>query len=367
MMNELIRTQHIHQRKRFSPLPLQTVRPRLSPITNHVGSFVRLSEAVVFPAPRSKRERKFILLLFPVAILLAGIGAVLSTPWPAGPDQFKLPVDGASDNYVKAYIQQGLTKTALDNDVDSIPLALTEQFAWQTYRVRNGDTLIGIAKSFNLSIDAIIALNGITNARSLRSGSTLKIPNMDGVPYTVKKGDTLLKIANSWGIPLDAILDANDLSSEVINPGMKLFLPGARLSSIEVKRVIGNLLVYPIIGRLTSPFGWRNDPFTGVRRFHAAIDIAQNIGTRVGAAMDGRVSATGYNSVYGNYLILSHDGGYQTMYAHLNSIAVKKGARVVQKGTLGTVGNTGYSTGPHLHFAIFKNGRAVNPLELLGK
>ena len=148
---------------------------------------------------------------------------------------------------------------------------------------------------------------------------------------------------------------------------MKLFLPGARLSSIEVKRVIGNLLVYPIIGRLTSPFGWRNDPFTGVRRFHAAIDIAQNIGTRVGAAMDGRVSATGYNSVYGNYLILSHDGGYQTMYAHLNSIAVKKGARVVQKGTLGTVGNTGYSTGPHLHFAIFKNGRAVNPLELLGK
>jgi murein DD-endopeptidase MepM/ murein hydrolase activator NlpD len=73
----------------------------------------------------------------------------------------------------------------------------------------------------------------------------------------------------------------------------------------------------------------------------------------------------GYNGTYGNYIILSHSGGYQTMYAHLNSVSVRKDAAVNQGSKIGEVGNTGYSTGPHLHFAVFKNGKAVNPLDYL--
>lgn len=367
MMNEIIRKQHIHQRKRFTPLPLAVSRFRIEPVNSGIRSrsvSIKPVETLVVPQSRSI---PLVLAVTAMCLILSMAAAYLTTPSAAGREAFSLPADLSLSSYLKSYIAQAEAETTENSSRDTIPLALTEQFAWQTYRVRSGDTLLGIAKSFNLSIDAIVALNNITSARSLRSGMILKIPNMDGIPYTVKKGDSLSKISKTWGIPLEAILDANDLSSDVISPGTKLFLPGARLSALEIKRVLGNLFVFPVSGSISSPYGWRNDPFTGVRRFHAAIDIAQNPGVPVGAAMEGRVSATGFNPVYGNYVIINHDGGYQTMYAHLDTIRVKKGDRIQQKQAIGTVGNTGYSTGPHLHFALFKNGRAMNPLEVLGK
>lgn len=367
MMNELIRKQHIQHRRRFAPLPLKTPRFRLTPAVQNLNTFSGWTKPALHPVPVSPLNFKKLLLILVISLTVALLGGLVFSPWPAGPERFMLSELSPVSAQLTAYIGQSLTETTQTDGNDPIPLALTEQFAWQTYRVRTGDTLLGIAKTFNLSIDAIVALNGIQSARSLKSGTILKIPNMDGIPYTVKRGDSLSKISKTWGVPIEAILDANDLTSEVISPGTQLFLPGARLSSLELKRIMGNLFVYPLNGRLTSLFGWRNDPFTGVRRFHAAIDIAQDIGFPVGASMDGRVSATGYNSVYGNYIILSHDGGYQTMYAHLSRILVQKGDRVAQKQRIGEVGSTGYSTGPHLHFAIFKNGRAMNPLELLGK
>jgi len=249
---------------------------------------------------------------------------------------------------------------------DTIPLDLTESFAWQTYKVKKGDTVSKLAVAYSVSMDAIIASNGITNARALREGEVLRIPNMDGIPYTVKGGDTLSAISKSMGVPLEAILDANDIRDDKINAGMSLFIPGARMKKDDLKMALGELFMYPLKGsRLSSPFGWRNDPFTGVRSYHAAVDLAAPMGTAVKAAMDGKVAALGYNATYGNYIILSHSGGFQTMYAHLNSTSVKKGDQVSQGFQIGAVGTTGYSTGPHLHFALFKNGRAVNPLDFL--
>jgi murein DD-endopeptidase MepM/ murein hydrolase activator NlpD len=95
------------------------------------------------------------------------------------------------------------------------------------------------------------------------------------------------------------------------------------------------------------------------------VDLAAPLGAPVKAALDGRISSVGFNSVYGKYIIISHSGGYQTMYAHLSVVSVRQGAYAYQNTKIGEVGSTGYSTGPHLHFAIYKNGRAVNPLELL--
>jgi murein DD-endopeptidase MepM/ murein hydrolase activator NlpD len=249
---------------------------------------------------------------------------------------------------------------------ETIPLDMTETFAWQNYKVKKGDSVSKIAAAFSVSMDAIIASNGITNARALREGETLRIPNMDGIPYVVKNGDSLSKISKSMGVPLEAILDANDIQSDIINTGMTLFIPGARMNKDDLALALGDLFIYPLKGaRLSSPFGWRNDPISGERRHHAAIDLSAPQGTVVWAAMDGKVSALGYNATYGNFIILSHSGGYQTMYAHLHSISVKKGATVSQGTQIGTVGNTGYSTGPHLHFAVYKNSTAVNPLDYL--
>jgi murein DD-endopeptidase MepM/ murein hydrolase activator NlpD len=250
---------------------------------------------------------------------------------------------------------------------ETIPLDLTETFSWSTYQVKKGDSVSKIAAAHSISMDAIIASNGIANARRLREGDRLRIPNMDGIPYTVKKGDSLSKISSALGVPLEAILDANDIQSSTITQGTVLFIPGARMRSEDLKLALGELFIYPIRGRLTSPYGWRNDPISGVRRFHAALDLAAPIGVPVKAAMDGRISAVGMNATYGKFIILSHSGGYQTMYAHLNAVSVRQGDYADQGSKIGEVGNTGYSTGPHLHFAVYKNGRAVNPLDFLNQ
>ncbi|MCL2374120.1 MAG: M23 family metallopeptidase [Treponema sp.] len=249
----------------------------------------------------------------------------------------------------------------------AIPLDLMETFAWQSYRVRRGDSVSTIAAAFSVSMDAIIASNGITNARALREGETLRIPNMDGIPHTVRSGDSLSGISSSFGVPLEAILDANDIQSDVIYAGMTLFIPGARMNRDELRLALGDrLFVHPVRGaRLSSPFGWRNDPFTGVRRHHAAVDLAAPLGTPIIAAKDGRVSALGYDRVFGHFVILTHAGGFQTLYAHLHNVSVRRGDQVRQGARIGSVGNTGLSTGPHLHFAIYRNNRAVNPLDFL--
>ena len=248
---------------------------------------------------------------------------------------------------------------------EDIPLDLVEVFEWKAHTVKRGESVYQISRNYDLSMDAIITSNNISNARRLAEGTVLRIPNMDGIPYAVKKGDSLSKIAVSMNVPLEVILDVNDIRTDAISPGQMLFIPGARMAPDELKLAMGELFMYPIKGRLTDSYGWRIDPIANVRRFHAALDLAAPSGLPVKAAMDAKVSATGTNNTYGKFIILSHAGGYQSLYAHLSSIAVNQGDNVVQGRKIGEVGSTGYSTGPHLHFAIFKNGRPINPLDLL--
>ena len=120
-------------------------------------------------------------------------------------------------------------------------------------------------------------------------------------------------------------------------------------------------MIWPARGRISSPFGYRANPFTGVRTFHAGMDIVVNTGTSVKTIMDGSVSDTGYNGVFGNYIIVTHGEGYQTLYGHLSAIGVRKGQNVSQGSVIGRSGNSGYSTGPHLHLSVLKWGRSVNP------
>ncbi|MDR2768020.1 MAG: M23 family metallopeptidase [Treponema sp.] len=249
-----------------------------------------------------------------------------------------------------------------------IPLDLTESFVWQNYTVKSGDSVEGIARRFGLSIDAVIASNDIKNVRrGLRIGEKIRIPNMDGIPYTIKSGDSYGKIAQSMDVPLEAILDANDIQSDAITAGAVLFIPGAKMNKDALRQALGELFIYPLRGRQTSPFGWRRDPFTGVRSYHAALDLAAPAGTPVKASRDGRVSSVGFNAVYGNFIIISHSDNYQTMYAHLSKILVSRGTYVSQGVVIGRVGSTGRSTGAHLHFAAYRNGRAINPLEVLNQ
>jgi murein DD-endopeptidase MepM/ murein hydrolase activator NlpD len=268
----------------------------------------------------------------------------------------------------RAAREHGLRPAPVNEDEgDVIPLDLTETFAWQNYKVRSGDSVEGISRRFGLSLDAIIASNNLRNVRQLRAGDNIRIPNMDGIPYKIKSGDSYSKIANSFGVPLEAILDANDIQNDTVTLDTVLFIPGAKMDKSALRQALGNFFIWPISGRISSGFGWRNDPFTGLRSFHAGLDIPAFQGASVKAALDGRVSATGYNAVYGNFIIITHSPEYETMYGHLSKILVKKDGYITQGGIIGLVGNTGRSTGSHLHFSVYKNKRAINPLEILNR
>jgi murein DD-endopeptidase MepM/ murein hydrolase activator NlpD len=236
---------------------------------------------------------------------------------------------------------------------------------YSAYQVAKGDTLSEIADKFNVNMDSVISFNNIQAARSLRPGQILKVPNMSGILYTAKLGDTVSSIAEHFSVSADRLIETNGLLSSAIDPGKSLFLPDARLPSSTLREITGDLFKWPVRGVLTSWFAWRRDPFTGVKSFHNGIDIAVPIGTPIGAAMEGRVSETGYSPITGKYVMISHPGGWSTLYGHMSVILVSPGQYVAQGGRIGLSGNTGYSTGPHVHFSVFKYGRVLNPMNVL--
>lgn len=114
--------------------------------------------------------------------------------------------------------------------------------------------------------------------------------------------------------------------------------------------------------RITSSYGYRINPVSGNYKCHDGIDLACSMGTPVYASMSGKITSCSYNSIYGNYIIITHDGGYKTKYAHLNSFgSYSVGDNVSMSAIIGYVGSTGQSTGPHCHFEIIKNGSAIDP------
>jgi murein DD-endopeptidase MepM/ murein hydrolase activator NlpD len=234
------------------------------------------------------------------------------------------------------------------------------------YTMKSGESLSQVGSRLGLNLDTLISFNAIRDARSLAVGTVLRYPNSNGLKYIVRRGDTLDKISRSFLVSLESILDWNQLSTSVITVGQEIFIPGARMSAGDLNKALGNLFVWPVAGKITSRFGDRNNPFTGVEKFHNGVDISAKLNSPVGAAMAGRVASVGFNNVYGRYIILKHVGtGFQTMYAHLNKTLVSRDQNVGQGQKIGESGNTGMSTGPHLHFSIFKNNEPVDPLAFL--
>ena len=118
---------------------------------------------------------------------------------------------------------------------------------------------------------------------------------------------------------------------------------------------------WPVTGTITSPFGWRSNPFGGGPEFHQGLDIAAPMGTTVTAAAAGTVIMAQWYGGYGNYVLIDHGGGYSTGYGHLSAIYVASGQSVQRGQAIGAVGSTGQSTGPHLHFEVRIAGKPVDP------
>jgi murein DD-endopeptidase MepM/ murein hydrolase activator NlpD len=355
----------IHQnpvhKKRIPPPRTAAENNKYADTDENISSSYYSTAPSVPAAKKTIFTPQFIILS--VCFVILGFFAYYALLWQDNEIQINPEADAFTQRKMLAYALGDLEERP--HLPEKLPVPITETFSWSNYTVKRGDSVSKIAADNSLSLDAIIASNNLHNARLLREGEILRIPNMDGIPYTIVKGDSYQKIADKMNVALEAILDANDIQNDDIIAGNILFLPGAKMRSDDLKMALGELFVYPVRGRLSSSFGWRKDPFTGLRRYHSAVDLAANTGTPVKAAADGRVSSVSYSSVFGNYLIITHSGGFQSMYAHLSSVNVKEGGRVEQGEKIGAVGSTGRSTGPHLHFAIYKNGRAVNPLEYI--
>ena len=191
---------------------------------------------------------------------------------------------------------------------------------------------------------------------------------MPGILYTVRKdGETLDSIARKYEVNADNCAVVNKISlTQTLTAGTSLFIPDAELDWVTRQEINGDLFTRPIKGTyyFSSYFGWRNSPFTGKRSFHNGIDMAASRGTYIYPALSGVVTTVSCDSIYGNYVIVTHHSGYKTLYAHMSEVLTKKGRSVTTDTRIGRVGNTGMSTGDHLHFTIFKNGTAVNPVNL---
>ena len=247
-----------------------------------------------------------------------------------------------------------LAKGGVEHDVPRLRLI--------EYQVGKGDTLWTIAKRFDVEPDGVISCNSFGNVHRIHEGDLILVPNVKGIFVDVRKGDTLLSYSSRYRVSPDFIMEVNELQSSVLAPGMKLFLPGAKYTSIERAYALGVAFEKPVRGRVTSRFGYRRDPFSKKRAYHTGIDIAGRYGAEVHAAREGRVIFAGARFGSGKVVILEHHFGYQTVYAHLSAARAARGQKVRQGEIIGFIGDSGRSTGPHLHFEVWHRGKLINPL-----
>ena len=230
------------------------------------------------------------------------------------------------------------------------------------YTIEKGDTLWNIAIKHDVDPDSIISCNVFTNVHAIHEGDVILIPNIRGIFVNVQDRDTIFQYSTKYKVAPDFIMEVNNLRTNELSPGMKIFLPDVKFSNMERAYALGEAFNKPARGRLTSRYGYRRDPFSRKRSFHRGIDIANRVGARVYAAQEGRVIYAGPRYGYGNVVILKHRFGYKTLYGHLNEIVVKEGQRVRSGQIIGTVGNSGRSTGPHVHFEVWHKNRTIDPL-----
>lgn len=244
------------------------------------------------------------------------------------------------------------------------------------YTVHKGDTLSSIAKMFGVTSNTIVWANNLTGP--IHEGDQLVILPIAGVRYSARAGDTLSSIAKKYKADAGEIAQYNDLSSgETLAAGQVIIIPNgeAPLTQAQIAANAHQKSINKIKKGGTEPYlggsgpdygGYYSWPVAGgivTQRLHGwnGVDIGAPTGTAVYAAAAGTVIVArsgGWNGGYGNYIVVSHPNGTQTLYAHLSRVLVSPGEAVAQGTTIGKVGATGLSTGAHLHFEV---RGAMNP------
>ena len=225
------------------------------------------------------------------------------------------------------------------------------------YKVKPGETLKSIAKKYKVPPDAIATSSKMKEEAEVRAGQVLTIPTRSGFFYTVKKNERLANILQDHKVPLDKFIAENPTTNiDMLDMGEEIFLPGAK----PIKS--SDAWLIPVASRtITSGYGWRNWPKAA---FHKGLDLKAFF-VPVRSAKGGVVTFSGWLGGYGNAIVVTHDGTYKSLYAHLSRRYVSVGQKIPRGHVIGRTGDTGYSFGPHLHFEISKNGENINPSKML--
>ena len=239
------------------------------------------------------------------------------------------------------------------------------------YVVRQGDSLSGIAEMFGVSVNTILWANNIRNRNIIKPGMTLTILPISGLQHTIKKGETLASIAKKYHGNVDDIALYNGISpTEVLASGTTIVIPGGEMKlPVSSLRGAGNYGHPRITHAPYNPYrggsgpslpGFFSNPLPGgiiTQGLHGwdAVDIAAPTWTKIHAAAPGIVIVAysgGWGGGYGNYVVINHGNGTQTLYAHMVRNISHVGEKVSRGEVLGYVGMTGEATGPHLHFEV---------------
>jgi len=227
------------------------------------------------------------------------------------------------------------------------------------YIVREGDTLSTIADMFEVSINTIRWANNMNSQSTIRKDQQLIILPISGLKYTIKKGDTLKNISSSYNADEDEILSYNNLAkASDLKEGDEIIIPNGEVATRVTTKSNSN--AKNTASSAVKSSGYFIRPVNGGVRTqgihgHNGVDLASSQGTPIMAAAGGKVIIAmqgGWNGGYGNYVVISHGNGMQTLYAHLNSVSVSAGDTVSQGKVIGGMGTTGKSTGVHLHFEV---------------
>ena len=252
------------------------------------------------------------------------------------------------------------------------------------YTVRPGDTISEIAAKRNLTVEEIINENNL-NSDFIKAGQEIVLPivnykqdksdtaqkvqssvqqqsSTNTFVYEVKRGDALSTIARMYGTDVDTLRRKNDISGDRIFVGQELLIDDTGKGPFRLER---NAFIWPVRGRLTSGFGWRNHPIKKTRLFHNGLDIAVPTGTKIKAAASGKVVHSGWMNGFGYTVIIDHGMGIETLYGHNSRVLVRRGVNVHKGQNIALSGNTGLSTGPHLHFGVLRNEKPLNPMNYL--
>lgn len=299
------------------------------------------------------------------------------------PSSATLPSGIGGNSSVRSGVLTGSSSSVLVSNNESlqraaIPFTIVgeePQQEIQYYTVQPGDTVLGIAQKFGLQPETVQWSNaGLeVNADMIRPGDQLRILPVNGAIHVVSPGDTLSSLASKYKVSMEDIVNypangIDDISSP-LTIGRELVIPGGTKPFVQ-QQVFAYSGVVPATAKLGSgSFVWpaSGSISQGFWGGHPAIDIAGWTGAAVKAADSGYVAyvSGGWSGGYGNHVIVDHGNGFVTLYAHLNSIYVQAGESVVRGQQIGSLGNTGNSTGPHLHLEIRYQGVPRNPLSYL--